>query len=99
MRSSRRTWAAVEEELQLSREEIRLSREEREETREFIRETTVRMDRIFRDLSAVMQEQIAAFRALAAEVRDGRDEQRAQTQALLRLIDRMDGLEPGGATG
>jgi hypothetical protein len=46
---------------------------------------------------AAMQDQAAAFRDLASEVREGRDEQRAQTQALLRLIDRMDRLDPGGA--
>jgi hypothetical protein len=33
-----------------------------------------------------------------AETRDLRAESRAQTQALLRRIDRMDRLDPGGAT-
>ena len=51
---------------------------------------TVRNERVLGDLSHAVQE-------IAAEVREGRDEQRAQTQALLRLIDRMDRLNPGGA--
>jgi|tagenome__1003787_1003787.scaffolds.fasta_scaffold20979338_3 hypothetical protein len=92
-----RLLADIHQEIILTREEVRLSRESRDDMREFIRETTIRIDRMFSDLSAVMQHQAAAFRELASEVREGRDEQRAQTQALLRLIDRMDRLDPGGA--
>ena len=93
----RRLLADIHQEMLLTREEVRLSRESRDDMREFIRETTIRIDRTFTDLAAVMQQQAAAFRELASEVREGRDEQRAQTQALLRLIDRMDRIDPGGA--
>lgn len=57
-------------EVELSREEIRLSRESRDREREFMRETTMRMERVFRELTK--------------QVSEGRDEQRAQTQALRR---------------
>src|SRR5256885_874676 len=101
MRVRNRLLVDIHQEMVLMREEVRLSRESREETgddmREFMRETTIRIDRMFSDLSAVMQDQAAAFREVASEVREGRDEQRAQTQALVRLIDRMDRLDPGGA--
>jgi hypothetical protein len=92
-----RLLAEISEEIRLTREEVRLSRESRDDLREFMRETTLRIDRMFSDLSAAMQDHGAAFREVASEVREGRDEQRAQTQALLRLIDRMDRLDPGGA--
>jgi len=72
--------------------------------REFIREATIRIDRTFRDFAAflhdqsvVLQGQTAAPHQLTSEVREGRAEQRAQTEALMRLIDRMDRLDPGGA--
>ena len=73
----------IRDEIELTREEIRLSRESRDREREFMRETTMRMERVFRELTQ--------------QVSEGRDEQRAQTQALLRLIDRMDRMDPGGA--
>jgi hypothetical protein len=93
-------------------QEMVLSRESRDDMREFIRETTIRMDRMFSDLSTVMRHQsavlqeqgvalrgqTAALRELTSEVREGRAEQRAQTEALIRLIDRMDRLDPGGAS-
>jgi predicted secreted protein len=101
MRLRNRLLADIHQEMVLTREEVRLSRESREEMRddmrEFMRETTIRVDRMFSDLAAVMHDQAAAFRELASEVREGRDEQRAQTQALMRLIDRMDRIDPGGA--
>jgi hypothetical protein len=78
-------------------QEMVLSRESRDDTREFMREITIRIDRTFRDFSAVLQAQTAALQELAGEVREGRAEQRAQTEALMRLIDRMDRLDPGGA--
>jgi hypothetical protein len=93
----RRLLAKISDEVELTRqavdrsgEEIRLSRESREDIREFMRELTLRNERVFRDLSAGIRETLN-------EVREGREEQRAQTQALLRLIDRMDRLDPGGA--
>jgi hypothetical protein len=97
MWARRRLLAKISDEVELTRqavdrsgEEIRLSRESREDIREFMRELTLRNERVFRDLSAGIRETLN-------EVREGREEQRAQTQALLRLIDRMDRLDPGGA--
>ena len=75
--------ADIHREVELTREEVRLSRESRDDLREFIRETRVWYDR--------------SLQRLEAQISEGRDEQRAQTQALWRLIDRMDRLDPGGA--
>jgi hypothetical protein len=97
----KRLLAKIDQEIELTRqaverstEEISLSRQAREGDREYMRELTVRNERVFRDLSASIQ---AGTREILEEVREGREEQRAQTQALLRLIDRMDRLDPGGA--
>jgi hypothetical protein len=97
----KRLLAKIDQEIELTRqaverstEEISLSRQAREGDREYMRELTVRNERVFRDLSASIQ---AGTREILEEVREGREEQRAQTQALLRLIDRMDRLGPGGA--
>lgn len=60
---------------------------ESEDLRQFIRDIAARHERIWR-------EQGDALRQVVAELRDGRDEQRAQTQALLRVLDRLDN---GGA--
>jgi hypothetical protein len=70
-------------EVELTREEVRLSRQSRDDLRTFIREMIVRMER--------------TTQAQVAELRDLREESRAQREALLRWIDRMDGLDPGGA--
>jgi len=85
-------------------------RHEQEDLRTFIREILLRHDRAteamlrrydegFRQTVAEMETNRAQMRALTAEVREGRDEQLAQTQALLRLIDEMrgGGPEPAGA--
>ena len=55
-----------------------------------MKELTLRNERVFREITRDLQ-------TLAAGVREGRDERRAQTQALWRMIDRMDRLDPGGA--
>ena len=96
-----RLLAKIDQEIELTRqaverssEEISLSREALEGDREYMRELTLRNERVFRDLSAGIR---AGTREILEEVREGREEQRAQTQALLRLIDRMDRLDPGGA--
>jgi methyl-accepting chemotaxis protein len=78
-----KTMAEIRHEVELTREEVRLSRESRTDLREFIREMLTRFDR--------------AAQAQAAGLQEVYDESRAQRQALLRLIDRMDRLEPGGS--
>ena len=80
-----------------------------EDTREFIREQTVRVDRAFRELSLEIRGLAAEVRASGeftrraiveaiTEIRERREESHAQTQALLRLIDRMDRFDPGGSS-
>jgi hypothetical protein len=91
--------ALTRKEVELTREEVRLSREQRQRSdammerfaaehvdlREFIREMTARIERSGREMSA--------------ELRDLREESRAHRSALLKLIDRMSGPQPGGAAG
>ena len=72
----------VREEIRLSREEIRLSREQHADLRIFIRDITRRAER-------VTQEMIAELQKLSAGYEDAREETRAQTQALRRMIDRL----------
>jgi hypothetical protein len=45
----------------------------------------------------LVERSVRAFDEFAAEIRDHREETRAQTQALLRMIDRMDRLDGGAA--
>ena len=77
-----------------------MSREQHSDLREFIREQTVRADLVTdRQLTALdalvlrEREGIAALRQmrveLREELRDLRYESRAQTQALLKVIDRL----------
>jgi len=67
---------------------------ERDDLRQFIRDIARRHERIWQEQSAMLREQSEALRVITTELRDTRDERRAHTQALLRLIDR---LENGGA--
>lgn len=73
---------SVREEIRLSRDEIRLAREQHADLREFIREINLRAERF-------TQMAIAELRALSAGQDDLREESRAQTQALLRVLDRL----------
>lgn len=80
--------------------------------REFIREITLRFERAMRSLAGELREESRAtreeirttreesrayFEMLYAEGRELRDESRAQTQALLRVIDRLDNGGPAPA--
>lgn len=82
------------------RQEMRLSREQHADLREFIREQTVRAERVTdRQVTALdalvlrQDEGIAALRQMRVEIReelrDLRAESRAQTQALMKVIDRL----------
>ena len=62
-----------------------------EDTREFMREMMLRMEKVTDDHSRAMDE-------VVRELQDLRAESRAQRQALLQVIDRMDRLDPGGAS-
>jgi hypothetical protein len=72
------------------REEMRLSREQR-----------ARSDAMFDDLKVFMRDITLRVerggREMVAELRELREESRAPTQALMRMIDRMDRLDPPGA--
>jgi len=60
------------------------------------------LDEQTRRLDRQTEVMTARFDETTAEFRDTRDERRAQTQALLRLLDRLSGGgsgEPGPATG
>jgi hypothetical protein len=70
------------EEVRLSREEVRLSREQHADLRVFIREASLRAERFTEGV-------LAELKALSAGQDDLREESRAQTQALLRLLDRL----------
>jgi hypothetical protein len=74
--------------------------------KEFIREMTLRIERVMREFSREMRTMHeengrrfdrvdAQLRDQREEFRDLREESRAQTQALLRVIDRLD--NGGGA--
>ena len=62
--------------------------DERDDFREFMREIRLRWERHERNV-------IARFNALTQEIVDHREETRAQTQALLRLLDRMSRFDEG----
>ncbi|MGI8440072.1 MAG: YdeI/OmpD-associated family protein, partial [Thermoleophilaceae bacterium] len=72
----------VREEIRLTREEVRLSREQHADLRVFIREASLRAERFTEGV-------LAELRALSAGQDDLREESRAQTQALLRVLDRL----------
>jgi len=76
-----------------------IARRHERASEEMIRRTGEEHARLMARFDATTVETVAELRALRAEVSGGRDEQRAQTQALLRLIDEMrgGGPEPAGA--
>jgi hypothetical protein len=78
-----KTMANITREVELTREEVKLSRESRMDLREFMREWLLRYDKRWQGQEALLGEL--------------REETSAQTQALLRVIDRMDRLDPGGS--
>jgi hypothetical protein len=88
---SRRRQEEWEEESRQWREESRQAIEKSnraiEDFREFNREILLRNEKVY---TSVLQR----LELLAEEIREHRDETRAQTKALLRLLDRFDG--PGG---
>ena len=76
-----------------------------ERGRRFQAETTALFARLVGQSTAAMQEVAHVMNGIErrmatveAKVDDSIEESRAQRQALLRLIDRMDGLDDGGAS-
>lgn len=68
----------------------------REFTREVTRETVARIDRVARELIAEIREIGRSVRYNTDQLDDLRNESWAQTEALLRVLDRLDRFEPGG---
>lgn len=79
----------VREEIRFTREEVRLSREQHADLRIFIRESSLRAERFTERVVAELQK-------LSAGQDDLRGESRAQTKALLLVLDR---LGPGASPG
>ena len=71
---------------------------ESEDLRQFMREIAARHERVWREQADAIREQLAELRALREqsdrEWRENRDEHRAQRQALLHILDK---LQNGGA--
>ena len=76
--------AEVLEELQLSRQERAEAGAEHSDLREFIREMTLRIER--------------GTQTMVAELRDLQDQTRANTAAVLAMLDRFNGPGQSGAT-
>jgi gas vesicle protein len=76
----------------------RRAKRENEILREFISQTTLRVEKvgreIVRELRALREDMREDMRELREDMRELREDSRAQTQALLRILDR---LENGGA--
>lgn len=66
-----------------------------EETREYNKEILLRNEKVYKGVIVRLEELNEETRASVRQIKSNTEETRAQTQALLRLIDRMD--ETGGA--
>jgi len=69
--------------------EIRLAREQHDDLRRFIREINLRAERFTQAAIAELQKVSEGQRRLSESHEDSRAETRAQTQALLAVIDRL----------
>ena len=67
---------------------------ERDDLRQFMRDIAARHERVWRDQLAKVDRTIAGLDEVERALRDVREESNAHTQALLRVLDR---LENGGA--
>ncbi len=79
------------------------------DTRDFMRQLILRMERFSREqvaemraLTRIVSAQTTALERfgdeMRAELREQREESRAQRGALLRILDKLDGGEPGGSS-
>jgi hypothetical protein len=66
-----------------------------EETREYNREILLRNEKVYRSVITQLDKTTAQMESNTAQMESNTDQTRAQTQGLLRLIDRMN--ETGGA--
>jgi ABC-type transporter Mla subunit MlaD len=67
------------------------------ESRDFMPAVVGTLEAIGSLMKTIEARMRAAQADLNAELRDLREESRAQREALLRMLDRMDGLDPGGS--
>ena len=81
------------------RDELRLSREQHEDLRSFINQQNLRADKVMQNTVREIQrlgERVETFGDQSrAHFARSLEEDRAQRQALLQIIDRMDRLDPG----
>jgi hypothetical protein len=98
---SEREWALVRQEHKLARRQMERSEQqlqhEFELNRRAYEEGMALCAQLVERVDGMFAENVRAFRKLEAKIDDGRAETRAQTQALLRVIDRMDRLDGGTA--
>jgi hypothetical protein len=64
-----------------------------EEMREFNREILLRNEKVYTAMIAQLEENTEQMRSNTEQTRSNTEETRAQTQALLRVIDRLDGRD------
>lgn len=69
---------------------------EKDDFREFMREMRLRWERHERTVIARFEANTAKMNEQTAAMRDHREETRAQTQAILRLLDRMSRFDDNG---
>jgi hypothetical protein len=83
------------------RDELRLSREQHEDLRSFINQQNLRADKVMQNTVREIQrlgERVETFGDQSrAHFARSLEEDRAQRQALLQIIDRMDRLDPGSS--
>ena len=87
MRRSNEVTAEVREEMRLTREE---ARRRDDESRAFMQEITTRIERIGRDELRQLRQLGALVTRQSELLLPAREEVRAQTQAIFRLLDRLD---------
>jgi hypothetical protein len=84
---------AIVAQLEANTEAIRRLAEESREGAALLREQTSAL----REQGSVLKGQMSVIAGQTSVLKDLRDESRAQRQALLRILDRLDGPEPGSA--
>jgi hypothetical protein len=93
MRRGNELMAEVREEVRLTREDVQ---RRDEQSRTFMQEITARVERIGREELRQLHDQGTLIRRQSEVLLEVREEVRAQTQAIFRLLDRF-GPEPNGA--
>jgi len=82
-------WASIDEELRLSREQRERHAEMFGDLRHFTRDMMRRMELVTQEHVRASTAQVQVSQEIVREIRDLREESRAQRQALLRMLDRF----------